>query len=102
MLPRELLDEDMEYWRDLDPRPVLFAADDPTFEPCAAVVTTVVDEHGVVGQTVVRVPWTLSEIELMHLAKGGTIWLSAWGGLPPHMLEVQPPAVLDVFDPGAV
>jgi hypothetical protein len=39
---------------------------------------------------IVRVPWKLNEIELMQLARGGTIWLSCWGGLPPHALEVQP------------
>jgi hypothetical protein len=33
----------------------------------------------------------LDEIELAALAHGGTIWLSTWGGLPAHQLEVQAP-----------
>lgn len=81
----------MYYWSDYSPRPVVYAADDPTFAPCPALITTVADPHGVVGDTVVRIAWTLDEIELANLAKGGTLWLSTWGGLPPHMLEVQAP-----------
>jgi hypothetical protein len=53
---------------------------------CAAVDTT--NEH---GERVIRVAWKPNEVELAHLARGGTIWLSTWGGLPPHMLEVQAP-----------
>ena len=74
---------------------------------------TVPDPHGVVGTYVVRVAWQLDEIELAHLATGGTLWVTveldesdgqaterrgclsalrwAWGGLPPHMLEVSAP-----------
>lgn len=52
---------------------------------CRAILTT--DDQ---GQNVVRVAWKPDEIDLAHLANGGTIWLSTWGGLPPHMLEVQP------------
>lgn len=91
MKPRENTPTDMAYWADYQPRPVVFAADDPDCVPCPALVTTVDDPYGVVGPTVVRVAYTLDEVELAHLAKGGTLWLSTWGGLPPHMLEVQPP-----------
>lgn len=93
MRPRELRDTDLGYWADLDPRPVTFAADDETFEPCPAIVTTdgTPGSGNVGGGTVVRVPWQLDEVELAHLARGGTLWLSTWGGLPPHMLEVQAP-----------
>lgn len=89
MTPRLLTDADLAYWADYEPRAATYAADDPDTSPCPAVITTVADPHGVIGTTCVRVPWTLSEIELMDLAKGGTLWLSCWGGLPPHMLEVQ-------------
>ena len=92
MLPRPIKDADLAYWADFNPRPTTFAADDPTFEPCPALITTEPDNHGVVGGVVVRVPWQLTEIELVHLAKGGTLWLSTWGGLPPHALEVSAPA----------
>jgi hypothetical protein len=36
-----------------------------------------------------RVPWTLDDDEIARLAGGGTLWLSCWGGLPMHMLEVS-------------
>lgn len=92
MNPRAITDADLGYWSELDPRVVTFAADDPDTQPCPAVVTAVPDPHGVLGRAVVRVPWELSEIELAQLAQGGTLWLSTWGGLPAHMLEVQPPS----------
>lgn len=92
MTPREITQADLDYWADQSPRIVVFAADDPDTSPCPAVVTETNDPYGVVGQTVVRVPWALNEIEMMHLVKGGTLWLSTWGGLPPHMIEVQAPA----------
>lgn len=90
MTPRQTTDADLAYWADQSPRAVVFAADDPTFEPCPAIITD--DQTTEVGGgVVVRVAWELDEVELAHLAKGGTLWLSTWGGLPPHMLEVQPP-----------
>jgi len=96
MNPRPIVDTDLRYWADLHPRVVTYAADDPDTSPCPAIITTVPDPFGKVGPTVVRVPWELSEIELMHLAKGGTLWLSTWGGLPPHMLEVSAPTSTEV------
>jgi hypothetical protein len=91
MMPRPIIPADLDYWADLDPKPVTYAADDETFNECPALVTCD-DTPGTARlDTVVRVPWTLNEIELAHLANGGTLWLSTWGGLPPHMLEVQEP-----------
>jgi hypothetical protein len=43
------------------------------------------------GTHIIRVPFELDEIEVAHLARGGTLWLSTWGGLPIHMMEVQEP-----------
>jgi hypothetical protein len=83
--------EALAYWADLNPRPAIFTApgEMPGCAPCPALVTdTTVGD----GAQVVRVAWQLDEIELAHLARGGTLWLSVWGGLPPHMLEVQPSA----------
>ncbi len=80
----------MAYWGDLNPRPATFTGPgeiEAGVEPCPAIVTDG-DQFG----PVVRVAWTLSEIELAHLARGGTLWLSTWGGLPMHMLEVQEPS----------
>ena len=91
MNPREITDRDLRYWADYAPRSVTYAADDPETSPCPAIITDAPDLYGVVGRLVVRVPWTLDEIELAHLAKGGTLWLSTWGGLPPHMIEVAAP-----------
>lgn len=74
------------YWQDQHPQITLMVS--PPGEncsDCSAIVTR--GEDG----TVVRVAWKPDEIDLAHLARGGTIWLSCWGGLPPHMLEVQEP-----------
>jgi len=37
----------------------------------------------------ITVAWELNEIELMQLVEGGTLWLTTWGGLPIHTLEVK-------------
>jgi hypothetical protein len=90
MRPADVRRSDLDYWADGDPQTVEFAApgDLPECEPCRAVVTRP-DPR---GPSIVRVPWKPDEIDLAHLAKGGTIWLSVWGGLPPHSLEVQEPS----------
>lgn len=92
MQPREIRSTDLDYWANQNPRPTVFTApgeQEAGFEPCPGIITDDVDLNP--GGIVVRVPWKLDEIELVHLAKGGTLWLSTWGGLPPHMLEVQAP-----------
>jgi hypothetical protein len=62
----------------------------PGIEPAVVIVTQPRGPQDL-GMRCVRVAWKPSEIDLAHLAQGGTIWLSCWGGLPPHMLEVQAP-----------
>lgn len=91
MSPRPITHADLGYWADYTPQAVMYAADDPTCVPCPAIRTTVQDDYGVIGAVVVRVPWTLTDEEIANLAAGGTLWLSTWGGLPPHMIEVQAP-----------
>lgn len=89
MKPRPTTDADMAYWEHLNPRPAMISGPgelEAQVAPCPALITDG-DDFG----TVVRVPWTLNEIELAHLARGGTLWLSTWGGLPIHMLEVSEP-----------
>lgn len=89
MKPREITDDDLAYWAPLNPQPATFSGPgevEADVQPCPGLITDG-DEFG----RVVRVPWTLDEIELAHLARGGTLWLSTWGGLPIHMLEVQEP-----------
>lgn len=90
MKPRPISSNDLAYWGVGPERVHVFTAPaeiEAGVEPCAGVITVANDGFG----CAVRVPWVLDEIELAHLAKGGTLWLSTWGGLPMHMLEVQPP-----------
>lgn len=86
----EFTDDHIEYWAHLRPRPGVFEAPQsmPSCIPARAIVTCADDDP---DAEVVRVPWKPDEIELAQLAQGGTIWLSTWGGLPPHQLEVQAP-----------
>jgi hypothetical protein len=89
--PRDIAQGDMDYWSSLDPRPMLISGPNEVeagITPCPALIT---GSDGDVFGSVVRVPWVLDEIELAHLAQGGTLWLSTWGGLPIHMIEVAAP-----------
>jgi hypothetical protein len=87
--PRDITDADVEYYARLNPRMMVFAADNETVSPVQALRTK--DEAD--GFPVaIRVAWTLTEIDLMHLAKGGTLWLTCMGSLPAHHLHVQAPA----------
>lgn len=90
MIPvTEMTEEQLAYWGGQMSHLAVFTsrADPPGCVPCVAVVT-----YGPGGdeRPVVRAPWKPDEIEMAHLVAGGTIWLSCWGGLPPHSLEVQP------------
>ena len=89
MIPRPITDADMAYWSGLNPVSTVISGPgevEADITPCPAIIT----DGGPLGG-VVRVPWTLNEIELGHLARGGTLWLSTWGGLPIHVLEVSEP-----------
>lgn len=89
MKPRSISDADMAYWSEHNPRPAVFGAPaeiEAGIVPCPAIVTDG-DQFG----QVIRVPWALDEIEVAHLATGGTLWLSTWGALPVHGMEVQAP-----------
>lgn len=92
MQPRPITDNDLGYWVDYDPKSTVIGGppSEPDCIPCPAVVTRDVRD-GREDQLIIRVPFQLDEIELMHLAQGGTLWLSTWGGLPIHMMEVQEP-----------
>lgn len=77
------------YWADFHESGIVTfvaPADMPDCAPCQAVVTR--DED---GTQVVRVPWKPDRTDLLHLISGGTVWVSLWGALPPHMIEVQAP-----------
>lgn len=87
----EFTDAQRAYWAEHDVHVVVFTspADPPGCIPCPGIVTRVVEDGRPFD--VVRVAWQPNEVEVAHLARGGTIWLSTWGGLPAHMLEVQAP-----------
>ena len=90
MRPREITDADLAYWREHNPRVTRFTAPgevEAGVEPCPAIVTESTDEFGAAA----RVAWQLDEVELARLRNGGTLWLSTWGGLPMHQLEVSEP-----------
>lgn len=89
-------EQHLAYWADYKPRRITMKAPAgmDTCTDCAAVGT--ISE---VGEPVVRVAWKPTPGEVADLAAGGTIWLSTWGGLPPHMLEVQEPGPGDALAP---
>ncbi len=84
----DLNGDHLAYWAGYDAQPIIMKAP-PHMGSCAdcAAIVTMGDD----GERVIRVAWKPNEIDLAHLARGGTVWLSCWGGLPPHMLEVQEP-----------
>lgn len=73
------------YWSELEGEVRRFAAP-PGMENCDPAMAVVTDLG---GTPVVRVAWRPSLADVEALADGGVVWLSSWGGLPPHMLEVQ-------------
>lgn len=80
MKPRPPTHADLAYWDVTADHIAVFSAPSEVLagvEPCAGIITPATDEFG----AAVRVPWQLDEIELAHLARGGTLWLSTWGGL---------------------
>lgn len=89
----DITDRHLAYWDgEVAAAITTFAPPDdlPGCAPCTAVVT-LSNQPGNEAEMVVRTPWRPSDEDLAALAAGGTVWLSTWGGLPPHMLEVQAP-----------
>jgi hypothetical protein len=89
----EITEEMLNYWADYMPVVMDFtppSANGPdNCETCRAIVTTVIE--GDVAHQVVRVPYVLDDEAKRDLINGGTLWLSTWNGLPPHMIHVQGP-----------
>ena len=84
MNPRPIIEADLSFWADRNPQPARYTAPgevDEGIEPCPALN---------LSEGEIAVPWTLDEIELTHLAKGGTLWLVVRGYLPVHGLFVEP------------
>lgn len=87
--------EHLAYWSNVDPEAKVCTFTTPDeravgIEPAVGIVTAPRDAADL-GVPCVRVAWKPNEVDMANLIHGGTIWLSTWGGLPPHMLEVQAP-----------
>ena len=94
MLPIDITDDHRAYWREFETKEAIFGPPEEIevgIEPCTAIITAP-KEPADLNMACVRVPWKPDEADIAMIAAGGTIWLSTWGGLPPHMLEVQPPS----------
>lgn len=88
--PRKITAADWAHWAAHAPQHCRFGpppgVDD---DACGTVEAFITSSDADLGR-VVRVPWQLTADEIATLAAGGTIWLSTWGGLPPHQVEVAP------------
>lgn len=87
MIPRSATDAEVAYWTERDEgeqRPAVIGGPEeaPDVIPCPALVCR--------EKAMVHVAFDLDEIEVAHLANGGTLWLTTWGGLPIHLVEVVP------------
>ena len=86
MQPRNATIEEVNYWsaRELTYAQTMIISGpgelEPDVIPCPAVVMP--------NKNMVAVVWELDEIELAQLAKGGKLWLTTYGGLPIHNIEV--------------
>lgn len=88
MEPRAATEAEMAYWYESDGaehHAVVIGGPEeaPDVIPCPALAC-LNDHH----HRVVHVAYQLNEIEVAALAQGGTLWLTTWGGLPIHLLEV--------------
>lgn len=98
MNPRPPTPADIDHWTSEDghaPTPVVIGGPEegPEVIPCPTLVG--VDDQ-FAGARVFHVPYELNEIEVAALAQGGTLWLTTYGGLPIHRVEV----VVDVHNGG--
>jgi hypothetical protein len=87
MQPVAATPEQVAYWTERDgaeQRPAVIGGPEeaPDVIPCPALVAPAVG--------MVHVAFELDEIEVAHLARGATLWLTTWGGLPIHLVEVVP------------
>lgn len=97
MNPVEPTAEQVAYWTERDPGGQEFVVmggpeEGPDVIPCPSLVCR--------EANVVHVAYRLDEIEVAALAQGGTLWLTTWGGLPIHLVEVVPTERACPIDPG--
>lgn len=87
MIPVEATPEQVAYWTERDgceQQPVIMGGPEegPDVIPCPTLIAR--------GVNCCHVAMRLDEIEVAHLATGGTLWLTTWGGLQIHLVEVVP------------
>lgn len=97
MRPRPPTNHDLDHWATEDGnRPEAFVIggpeEGPEVIPCPTLVG--VDEQ-FAGARVFHVPYVLDEIEVAALAHGGTLWLTTYGGLPIHRVEIVHKGAID-------
>lgn len=91
--PRNVTTYDLDYWSGQNPRIAMFTAPEEIaagVAPCLGIVTDDPADTDTPFGSAVRVPVQLNADEIEALGKGGTLWLSTWGGLPMWMIEIQP------------
>jgi hypothetical protein len=96
--PIEATEQQIRRWARRDgitAKPLLIGGPEegPDVIPCPALAGMVAYEKPDGTRAAIalhHVAYQLDEIELAHLASGGTLWMSTWGGLPIHKLEVEP------------
>ena len=94
MIPVEATKEQIEWWAERDGSEgekvtIGGPAEGPDVIPCPTLVTRGVDlGDGYIGN-LFHVALQLDEIEVAALTQGGTLWLTTFGSLPIHLVEVQ-------------
>lgn len=88
MDPRPATDAEAEFWTERDGQPVKpYVLGGPEegddVIPCPTLIA-------VDAPSRCHVAYQLNELELAALAQGGTLWLTTWGMLPVHLIEVVP------------
>lgn len=96
MIPVDATPEQIAYWAARDgvtPEHHVIGGPEegPDVIPCPTLVgATVLQAHDgeVVPGAVFHVAYRLDELEVAALAQGATLWLTTWGVLPIHLLEI--------------
>lgn len=89
MNPREATDAEVAYWNGRDGNaPVAIVMGGPEEGPDVIPCPCLLGHSEQDNTRVVHVAYQLDEIEVAHLARGATLWLSTYGGLPIHRVEV--------------
>lgn len=92
--------EHLAYWRrdDQAAEPFVLLIGGPEEGPDVIPCPTAISVHNNpddanLGERSVEyhIPIRLDEVELDHMATGGTLWFTTYGLIPIHRVEVQPP-----------